>query len=73
MKEFAKPVYHFNGEVVFVADHGNTEHALVNVPTHPCGYSYVHTSTVLQKFSDGSFETRNSIYKPEGLTTVVEA
>lgn len=58
-----KPVYFFEYTPVFINERGD-ERALVTVQGHPCGETHVCTSRVLQKFPDGSFETRNSIYKP---------
>jgi hypothetical protein len=41
------------------------EVAHVRTVNHPAwGSDKVRTSSVLYKFDDGSFETRNTIYKP---------
>lgn len=59
-----KPVVHFVGEARFTEMYG-TEVAHVYGVDHPIlGRDNIRTSEVLKKFSDGSFETRNTIYRP---------
>lgn len=62
-----KPVVTFIGEAVF--DSKMYEgHIVAHVRTldHPTwGNDMVRTSSVLKKFDDGSFETLNTIYKPQ--------
>ena len=62
---YEKPVVHFKGEAEFhVHDSGSTV-ARVFAVDHPYwGAEVLRTSTVLKRFDDGSFETRNTIYKP---------
>jgi len=61
-----KPVVHFVGKARF--DTGmfpGYEVAHVHTENHYVwGRDMVRTSQVLKKFSDGSFETRNTIYRP---------
>lgn len=62
-----KPVVYFTGEPSYwMWDEKNEVASLEAVIDHPklgdC--RDVRTSTVKQKFDDGSFETRNTIYKP---------
>jgi hypothetical protein len=63
-----KPVVHFIGDAKFYevdAGDGSVEYACVYGIDHPIlGQDSIRTSTVLQKFSDGSFETRNTMYVP---------
>lgn len=64
-----KPVVHFSGAATFwgweLAD-GTAEVASVYALDHPrLGQQVVRTSEVIKKFDDGSFETLNTIYKPE--------
>lgn len=64
-----KPVVHFSGEPHFETwqlESGLVEVAHVYSLDHPrLGRQHVRTSRVVQKFDDGSFETLNTIYKPE--------
>jgi len=64
-----KPVVHFSGQANFVKWNPpvtDIEVAHVYALDHPrLGRQHVRTSEVLHKFDDGSFETRNTIYKPE--------
>ena len=63
-----KPVVHFKGTAFFRQRHPElpAEVAEVFALDHPkLGCMPVRTSEVLQKFDDGSFETMNTIYKPE--------
>lgn len=64
-----KPVVHFVGEPLFETwelESGPIEVAHVYGLNHPrIGKGAIRTSRVLQKFDDGSFETLNTIYKPE--------
>ena len=64
MKE--KPTVLFMGEAEFYhSDYRKGEAADVRALDHPVwGADLIHTSRVLQKFPDGSFETLNTIYKP---------
>jgi hypothetical protein len=62
-----KPVAYYMGQPEFWMWNENSEVAsLLFVINHPVlgKCSNVRTSTVLQKFFDGSFETRNTMYKP---------
>lgn len=62
-----KPVVYFLGKPKFFMWNPTNEVAMVSfVINHPVlGRCHdVRTSTVLAKFPDGSFETRNTIYKP---------
>lgn len=64
-----KPIVHFRGEVSF--HYGEWEgiewqYARVWALDHPVlGEGDVRTSQIIHRFEDGSFETRNTIYKPE--------
>lgn len=59
-----KPVVHFVGDATFV-EYGGFEQASVHAIDHPfLGNMRVTTSAILEKFDDGSFETRNSMYIP---------
>lgn len=68
----AKPIVHFRGDphfymVPFFNREGDAEVASVFTLDHPnLGCMPVRTSEVIKKFDDGSFETLNTIYKPEG-------
>lgn len=67
LKTEDKPVVYFDSDPYFWMWNEETEVASLNlVYNHPrLGYCYnVRTSTVLKKFEDGSFETRNTMYKP---------
>jgi hypothetical protein len=62
-----KPTVHFFGEPHYwMWDTKNEIASLFAVINHPhLGMCYnVRTSTVKQKFPDGSFETRNTMYVP---------
>jgi hypothetical protein len=60
-----KPVVHFVGKARFDTMMYDTEVAHVYAEDHPIlGRDKIRTSTVIKKFSDGSFETRNTIYRP---------
>lgn len=62
-----KPVVYFLGVPRFWMWNATNEVASLDyVIGHPKlgNISGVRTSTVLQKFADGSFETRNTMYKP---------
>lgn len=61
-----KPVVHFIGEARFDTEmFPGSEVAHVYGVDHPIlGRDNIRTSEVLRKFSDGSFETRNTIYRP---------
>jgi hypothetical protein len=66
-----KPVVYFIGIPHFWMWNSTNEVAgLDHVINHPnLGTAYdVRTSTVLNKFGDGSFETRNTLYKPFVVT-----
>lgn len=57
-----KPTVHYIGNAVFT-DFGGFEQASVLAVNHPdLGFEHVKTSAILEKFEDGSFETRNSVY-----------
>jgi hypothetical protein len=69
-----KPVVHFTGEAKFFNYYTQDIEeeltkdtvARVNATDHYVwGKDVVRTSVVLQKFSDGSFETMNTVYRPE--------
>lgn len=64
-----KPTVHFAGEPFFETwdlESGPIEVAHVYGLNHPrLGRQHIRTSRVLQKFDDGSFETLNTLYKPE--------
>lgn len=67
MSNYEKPVAYFTGEPEFWMWDAKNEVANLDVVLgHPnLGDCHdVRTSTVKEKFSDGSFETRNTIYKP---------
>lgn len=63
-----KPIVHFTDEAKFYEIHtedGCVECARVYGIDHPIlGRDNIRTSIVLKKFSDGSFETLNTIYRP---------
>lgn len=63
-----KPVVHYTGKARFYeveADDGFVEYARVRGLDHPIlGKDDIRTSIVLKKFSDGSFETMNTVYRP---------
>ena len=61
-----KPVVHFVGNVVFDTSmfEGHEVAHVLAVDHYVWGHDHVRTSTVLKKFDDGSFETRNTLYKP---------
>ena len=63
-----KPVVHYTGKARFYeveADDGFAEYARVHGLDHPIlGKDNIRTSLVVKKFSDGSFETLNTIYRP---------
>lgn len=63
-----KPTVQFTGEAEFLnAKNGEEEweYARVYALNHPrLGRQWVRTSAIVKKFEDGSFETRNTIYKP---------
>lgn len=63
-----KPVVHYTGKARFYeveADDGFVEYARVYGLDHPIlGKDNIRTSIVLKKFSDGSFETMNTVYRP---------
>ena len=61
-----KPVVHFVGKPRFDNTFYDTEVAHVYAEDHPVlGRDKIRTSTVIKKFSDGSFETMNTIYRPQ--------
>ena len=69
-----KPVVRYTGEAKFFNYYTNEVEeeltgdtvAKVTALDHPVwGADIVRTSVVLQKFSDGSFETMNTVYRPE--------
>ena len=67
-----KPVVYFTGVPHFwMWDSKNEVAGLDRVINHPNlgTIDDVRTSTVLNKFGDGSFETRNTLYKPFVVTT----
>ncbi|CAB4139241.1 hypothetical protein UFOVP337_26 [uncultured Caudovirales phage] len=60
-----KPVVHFVGKARFDTAMFDTEVAHVYGVDHPIlGRNQIRTSEVIKKFSDGSFETLNTIYRP---------
>lgn len=60
-----KPVVHYIGEAIFYEVDEGVERARVYGLNHPIlGKDDIRTSVVLKKFSDGSFETLNTIYRP---------
>lgn len=64
-----KPVVHYIGEAIFYEVDEGVEHARVYGLNHPVlGKDDIRTSVVLKKFSDGSFETLNTIYRPKNDT-----
>lgn len=66
-----KPVVHFSGAPYF--ENWGTKEVPITVAhvyalDHPrLGRQHVRTSQVLHKFEDGSFETMNTLYKPEAV------
>jgi hypothetical protein len=61
-EDFTKPVVHFNGEPEFF-EIGQNEVARVHALDHPFwGKDILRTSSIVKKFEDGSFETRNTMY-----------
>lgn len=60
-----KPIVYFDKESAWVGDEGQI--AYVQAQDHPNfpGDRYLRTSTVVKKFKDGSFETKNTLYKPK--------
>ena len=69
-----KPVVRYTGEAKFFNYYTNEVEeeltgdtvAKVTALDHPVwGADIVRTSVVLKKFSDGSFETMNTVYRPE--------
>lgn len=63
---YTKPTVFFTGTPLFDTDmYPGHEVAHVRTVNHPAwGSDKVRTSSVLTKFDDGSFETRNTLYKP---------
>ena len=60
-----KPIVHYDGEPMFVQVYNSDYYASVFALDHPkLGRGWVRTSKVISRNSDGSFETRNSIYVP---------
>lgn len=68
-----KPVVHYIGNALFFNYYTNELEdeltkdtvARVNAINHPVwGKDTVRTSVVLKKFSEGSFETMNTVYRP---------
>jgi hypothetical protein len=64
--DYEKPTVFFVGTPIFDTDmFEGHEVAHVRTVNHPAwGSDKVRTSSVLNKFDDGSFETRNTMYKP---------
>ena len=69
-----KPTVRYTGEPIFFNYYTNDLEEVLTADTvarvqaldHPVwGCDSVRTSVVLQKFSDGSFETMNTVYRPE--------
>lgn len=69
MSPIEKPVVRFAGTPAFYGwelSDRTAEVAWVHALDHPrLGRQNVRTSEVIHKFDDGSFETLNTIYKPE--------
>lgn len=61
-----KPVVHFVGKARFDTEmfHGSEVAHVYTEDHYIWGRDKIRTSEVLKKFSDGSFETRNTIYRP---------
>jgi hypothetical protein len=61
-----KPVVYFSGEPVFDTESypGHEVARVYALHHYVLGTCDVRTSSVLKKFDDGSFETRNTLYKP---------
>lgn len=64
--DYVKPIVYFTGNAVFDTDmFEGHEVAHVRPVNHPAwGSQRVRTSSVVNKFDDGSFETMNTMYKP---------
>jgi len=64
--DYEKPTVFFVGTPLFDTEmYPGHEVAHVRTVNHPAwGSDRVRTSSVLNKFDDGSFETRNTMYKP---------
>lgn len=61
----AKPVVDFVAESVKWRGHGDCESARVFAINHPrLGTCTVYTSPIVRRFDDGSFETKNTVYRP---------
>ena len=64
-----KPVVHFLGDPAFFDYGGNPEWPVASLYAldHPILGTgpVVHTSVIVKKNEDGSFETLNTIYKPQ--------
>ena len=66
-EDFDKPTVYFEGKVEYFYI-GDAEVASVMAVNHPYwGHDRLRTSTVLTKFDNGGFETRNTIYLPVGI------
>lgn len=60
-----KPVVHFETDSAFVGEVGQCAYVkAIGHPEFPSPY-YVRTSSIVKVFKDGSFETRNTLYKPQ--------
>lgn len=64
--DYEKPTVFFTGTPLFDTEmYPGHEVAHVRTVNHPAwGSDKIRTSAVLRKFDDGSFETRNTLYKP---------
>lgn len=64
-----KPIVHFRGDPTFhYAEWEGIEwqYARVWALDHPTlGEGDIRTSQIVHRFEDGSFETRNTVYKPD--------
>lgn len=59
-----KPVVYFEKSSAYDVKLG--QRGYVKAINHPkFGHNNVHTSTIMEIYADGSFETRNTVYKPE--------
>jgi hypothetical protein len=70
-----KPVVQFINDAVFDT-HRFPGHEIAHVQAldHPVwGADRIRTSKVIKKFSDGSFETLNTIYRPAKENKIVES
>jgi hypothetical protein len=59
-----KPTYYFKHEPLIM---GNVAYVLLCEPRNDLDTDFVRTSKITRRFTNGSFETLNSIYRPETM------